>query len=89
MPTGSGEHVRRRRRIWGHLQASDHRRPVSGPLDRVDELAIAPVHLADQDGLGTAEGLSHAVDDLDLVSLGVDLHDVGREAGPLLEKIVD
>jgi hypothetical protein len=61
---------------------------VSGTLDCIRELADAPVHLADHNGPGALERPLHAAHDLDLVALGVDLHDIGYEVGPQSEIVV-
>jgi CDP-paratose 2-epimerase len=47
------------------------------------------VHLAEEHDVAPTQHVEHPAHDLDLVPLGVDLHDVGIELGPCCEEVVE
>lgn len=89
MPLGRDENMRQRRvprRARGAVEAG---RPVTDRPDCLGEFSITTVHLAEKHDVAPTKHFEHPANDLDLVALGVDLHDVGLDGGSSREEVVE
>lgn len=89
MALGRCENVSQRCVPHRERRAVEAGEPVTGRLDCLGELSIPTVHLAENNDVVPTKHAWHPANDLDLVALGVDLHDIGIEAGSCREEIVE